>query len=92
VPLEIVQQTKTTSPITDGDAGIVIKANGEVCMFNTFGVTRREDFTPQQLETGARLVALMVALRTPQIMAILEQMAQDPDIVGEGGIQHHLVS
>jgi hypothetical protein len=82
VPFSIEELVPPVSPIADGDAGLVIKADGSVQIFNTYNVSDPSQFTPEQLKIGETLVALSVALKVPAIMDILFQMAKDPEIVG----------
>jgi hypothetical protein len=70
-----------SAPIEDGDAGIILKADGNFKVFST-GI--EGDLTPAQIAQGKKLMALAVALKFPEVMAILERMASDPAVVGEG--------
>lgn len=70
-----------SAPIQEGDAGIILKADGTFKVFST-GVTGA--LSPAQEEQGKKLLALSVALSIPEVMNVLMQMASDPAIVGEG--------
>jgi hypothetical protein len=70
-----------TSPIEHGDAGVILKPDGTFKVFST-GVDGA--LTPAQEAQARKLIALAVALRFPEVMAVLERMADDPNIVGEG--------
>lgn len=82
LPIDKLDKTDPTDvPTAVGNAGVFIKPDGSVRMFQAFEAETEDDFTTEQIETGKKLVALTVALRVPQIMDILLQMANDPDIV-----------
>lgn len=70
-----------TAPIEQGDAGVILKPDGTFKVFST-GVDG--PLTPAQEAQGRKLIALSIALRHPEVMAVLERMANDPAIVGEG--------
>jgi hypothetical protein len=70
-----------TSPVEHGDAGVILKPDGSFKVFST-GVDG--PLTPAQEAQGRKLIALTIALRYPEVMAVLERMANDPDIVGDG--------
>jgi hypothetical protein len=70
-----------SAPIEDGDAGVILKADGSFKVFST-GVSG--ELTPAQIEQGKKLIALSIALRYPEVMAVLERMANDPALVGDG--------
>jgi hypothetical protein len=70
------------SPIETGDAGIVIKADGSVKIFNTHKHLDHNNMTHEQLAQGEKLLALAVALSTPEIMNLLIEMSNDPRFVG----------
>jgi hypothetical protein len=72
-----------SSPIEEGDAGIVLKADGTFRVFST-GKIDANNMTEAQLEQGEKLVALSIALSIPQILNTLKAMANDPEIVGQG--------
>ena len=75
----ITGATQTDLPlIKDGDAGLVIKSDGKIQVFNTFDL---DNLTIEQAATHERLTALTVALRVPKIMGILMTMAEDPDVM-----------
>lgn len=82
----ITRENLTTSPIEAGDAGLVIKANGRIQIFNTFTPDQLAAMTPLQKETGKKLMALMTACAIPAVMDVLMQVASDPDVVGPAGI------
>jgi hypothetical protein len=73
----------THTPIGEGDAGIIIKADGSFQVFNTFKDYDPNNPTPEQLEVGQKLTAIAVALKFKPVMDLLKQMANDPEIVGE---------
>lgn len=70
-----------SAPIEDGDVGVILKQDGTFKVFST-GVT--SELTEAQQAQGRKLIALSVALRYPEVMAVLERMANDPAIVGDG--------
>lgn len=75
------QSQLQSSPIEEGDAGIVLKADGTFRVFST-GKIDPNNMTEAQLEQGEKLVALSLALSLPDVMNMLKQMANDPAIVG----------
>ena len=74
-------ENTVTSPIEHGDAGVILKPDGTFRVFST-GVEGA--LTPAQEAQGKKLIALAIALRYPEVMQVLERMANDPDIVGDG--------
>lgn len=71
-----------SSPIAEGDAGVILKADGSWNVFSTSKLGET-GLSPAQMEQGKKLIALSVALKHPQIMEILMQMANDPALVGD---------
>lgn len=57
--------------IQTGDAGIVIKADGSVRIFNTFALENAGSITAEQGATGRKLLAIANALGNPEVMDIL---------------------
>lgn len=82
MPLDLLSFASNVSPIADNDAGLIIKADGSVQLFNTYGVEDPSQFTAEQLKVGENLIALTIALQVPAIMDVLRSMAKDPEIVG----------
>jgi len=74
-------ENTVTSPIEHGDAGVILKPDGTFKVFST-GVDG--PLTPAQEAQGRKLIALSIALRYPEVMMVLERMANDPAIVGDG--------
>lgn len=74
-------ENTVSSPIEHGDAGVILKPDGTFKVFST-GIDG--PLTPAQEAQGKKLIALAIALRYPEVMSVLERMANDPDIVGEG--------
>lgn len=73
-------QTESKAFVATGDAGLLIKADGSIQVFNTFDLSDPNKITEQQMETHNKLEALALALRIPKIMSIIEAMANDRDI------------
>lgn len=80
-------QTNQTPPrpIKDGDVGIVLDTDGNYFAFNAHSEFDPAKLTETQLEQGGILQALLIALKYPQVMAVLKTMANDPAVVGEAG-------
>lgn len=72
-----------SAPIEDGDAGFILKPNGEFKIFST-GAIDAENMTDAQRAQGDKLLALACAVAIPEVMAMLIQMSRDPAIVGKG--------
>lgn len=72
-----------TTPISEGDAGLVLKKDGSFQIFNTHADIDPTNMSPRQIEQTETLMAFAVALQHPEIMTILKQMSQDPAIVGD---------
>lgn len=77
-------QEVSATPITEGDAGIILKTDGTFQIFNTHRMIGSE-LTATQLAQGEKLLALACALQHPEIMDTLIKMSNDPN-VGVGGI------
>lgn len=71
----------TSTPIGEGDAGVILKKDGSFQVFNTYKTFDPENITDRQREQVEAVMAFSVALKFPAIMQILVQMSQDPDIV-----------
>ena len=76
------QSQLLSSPIQEGDAGIVLKPDGTFQIFST-GKIDPNNMTEAQLDQGEKLVALSLALSIPQVLDMLKRMANDPKIVGK---------
>lgn len=76
------QSQLLSSPIQEGDAGIVLKPDGTFQVFST-GKIDPNNMTEAQLEQGEKLVALSLALSIPEVLNMLKTMANDPEIVGK---------
>lgn len=74
-------------PIAEGEAGIVLTAEGGFYIFNTHKDLDPENFTPLQAKQAKTLRALSIAVQIPQIMHLLETMSVDPNIVGDGMVE-----
>lgn len=73
----------TATPVQEGDVGIILKKDGSYEVFNTHAGFDPENMTEDQMEQGAKLLALTVALRYEAVMNVLRNMANDPAIVGQ---------
>ena len=80
-PSLLTLENVLSAPIEHGDAGIIIKPDGS---FKVFATGVEGDLTPEQMQQGEILVALSVALKFPQVMEVLKNMARDPALVGDG--------
>jgi hypothetical protein len=72
-----------SQPISEGDAGIVLKKDGSFQIFNTHAAVDPSNMTERQIEQTETLMAFAVALQIPEIMTILKQMSHDPNVVGD---------
>lgn len=79
--LQPSEYASAADTIQEGDAGIILKPDGSFKIFSTGKI--EEPLTPEQEMQGRKLLALTVALKTPQVMQLLTDMSNDPDIVGE---------
>ena len=68
----------------DGDAGIVLKANGEFQLFS-IGTIDPTGLTERQMEQGAILRAIQVALSVPEVLAVMLTFSDDPTIAQAAG-------
>lgn len=72
--MAIIERENVQRPtVEEGDAGIILKADGSFRIFNTIADPTR--LTPAQRETGKKLIALATALQDPVILDILMQAA-----------------
>ena len=75
-------ETRMTSPIDEGDAGIVFKPDGTFRLFNTHtDMAEGKPLTAVQLEQGRKLQAFSLALQVPAVMDFLYGLAEDPEVV-----------
>lgn len=70
-----------TSPIAEGDAGIILKPDGTFKVFSTGDIGG--ELTEQQKAQGQKLVALAMALSIDMVMDTLLEMSSDPEIVSQ---------
>lgn len=68
--------TALTSPIAEGDAGIVIKADGSFQIFTTGTIDPRA-MTESQIRQGQLLMALATALNTPELLQVLLEASNE---------------
>ncbi len=70
-------------PIQQGDAGIILRKNGDFQIFSTHGdELDPNNMTERQIEQGKILMAFATAMQIPRVMELLIEMSLDPDIVG----------
>jgi hypothetical protein len=74
----------TPRPIEEGDAGLVLTKGGKFFVFSSHKIDVNADLTPRQLEHAQIISAFTVALQIPQIMQVLIDLSNDPEVVGEG--------
>lgn len=81
-----------TQPIQEGDAGLILRKDGNFHIFNCHATIDVDNLTPRQIEQVEILQAFAVALKHPQVMEVLKTMSNDPRIVGDSvldvGTQH----
>jgi hypothetical protein len=65
----------TAEPISEGDAGIILKPNGEFQIFNCHDNIDPNNMTDVQKEQGMKLIALATALKYPQLIGMLIEFA-----------------
>jgi hypothetical protein len=83
VPEALINQKNLALPtLEEGDAGIILKKNGEFLLWNTHAAIDPENLTERQAEQARILAAFTAALRIPEIMAVLLDVASDPHIFG----------
>jgi hypothetical protein len=63
-----IKNIMAPSPIEPGDAGLVIKADGSVQVFNTFSIENPEDVSDAHVETMRKLAALTYMLHQEQVL------------------------
>lgn len=80
--LDVLPSSRTQADlIVEGDAGIVLKQDGSFKVFSTGKADLHTDpetwgeYEMQQMEIGRKLMALSVALSTPELMSVLEDAA-----------------
>lgn len=71
--------TTLTSPIAEGDAGIVIKADGSFQIFTT-GTIDPNAMTESQIRQGQILMALATALNTPELLQVLLEASNELNV------------
>lgn len=65
-----------TQPIQDGDAGFILRKDGSFQIFTT-GVIDPNALTARQQEQGELLMMLAVAVKSPQIHALLRDITSE---------------
>ncbi|MCK1534204.1 MULTISPECIES: hypothetical protein [unclassified Bradyrhizobium] len=66
----IITRENVQPPVVEeGDAGIIIKADGTFRVFNT--IADPANATPEQIELGRKLLALAAVLKDPEILGML---------------------
>ncbi|MCK1543368.1 hypothetical protein IVB12_15740 [Bradyrhizobium sp. 179] len=72
--MAIIERENVQAPtVAEGDAGIILKADGTFRVFNT--IADPANLTPAQRELGKKLIALATALQDPTILELLYQAA-----------------
>jgi len=88
----LLDQSNVTLPqFEEGDAGIILKANGSFVVWNTHKNINPETMTEKELWQGKALMAFAAALKIPQIMDVLMQVATDPQVFDQvisTGVKH----
>lgn len=74
--------TMVSHPIEEGDAGVILRKNGEYQFFSTHDQIDPKNLTDRQYEQAMILQAFAVALKFPEVMEALAKMALDPKIAG----------
>lgn len=69
-----------TSPIVNGDAGLVLKADGTFVIFTTSEESNEADITPIQQVQSLKLMALSAALSNADIMDSLISLVEEAGI------------
>jgi hypothetical protein len=83
-----IKNLMAPSPIQPGDAGLVIKADGNVEVFNTFGIENPEDVTDVHIETMKKLTALIYVLHQKPILdTVIEAIEQAELASGTSALQ-----
>lgn len=68
--MAIIERENVQTPtVEEGDAGIILKADGTFRVFNTF--KDPTNLTPAQREVGKKLIALAAALHDQTILDLL---------------------
>lgn len=82
LPSLLTLENVTAAPIENGDAGIILKADGSFRVFNCHEGLDPSKVTEAQKDQARKLMAFAVALQVPAVMEILYDFSQNPDIVG----------
>lgn len=79
----ITADNLVNKPIQPGDVGFIIGPDLSFRVFSTHKLDG-DDLTPEQVAQGEILFTLAVAMKIPEVMAVLKRMAADERIVGKG--------
>lgn len=82
----LTHENLVSTPIGEGDAGIILKSDGTFRIFNCSKIAEDGTLTQEQAVQGTKMMALAAALSIPAIMDMLIQLSTDPAIVGEDGV------
>lgn len=85
MPITLISQKNTTGLWEAGDAGLIIKPDGTFAIINSFDADPAK-MTPEQAETIKKLRALCVPLRLPQVMDMLEGVANDERVFDQTAV------
>jgi hypothetical protein len=89
----MTDQTKSIPElVSKGDMALILKADGTISTM-CFDVDTAAEMTEEDLavlERGQKLMALTVAAQSPQLMAILLDVATDPGILPEDTLKKFL--
>jgi hypothetical protein len=78
--LNLLQVTAT--PIEEGDAGVILKKDGTFQVFNTHTDLDPKNLTEMQIQQGRMILGLTIALKVPEIMEKLIELALDESANG----------
>jgi hypothetical protein len=65
----ITRENVQPPKVEEGDAGIILKADGTFRVFNT--IADPANATPIQIEMGRKLLALAAVLKDPEILTLI---------------------
>ena len=66
--------------IEEGDAGIILKKDGSFQVFNCHATIDAKNMTERQIEQGKQLLGLAAAVKLPELMQVLLDVANNPDV------------
>lgn len=80
---QITEKMYLRTPVSEGDAGIILRANGEFHIFSSGVVPGTTELNEAQMAQAEKLIALALALSIPSVMDALIALSKDEAVLSK---------